>query len=94
MSQEKQSQLINQYCIDKCFNLSKSKIKIKYSLNYIAETIPTLIEYKSAVSAVGGEGEIEPDQKGLLKFLKKSQSLDFTEFSQPEIGLITEIEID
>jgi hypothetical protein len=56
--------------------------------------MPTLIEYKSAVPAVSRGDGYEQDPKEILKFLKKSQSFDFSGFSPSEIGLITEIEID
>jgi len=59
----------------------------------LAETIPILIQYKPAVTAAGGEDGYEQDPKEILKFVKKSQSLDFLEISPSEIGLITEIEI-
>jgi len=52
-----------------------------------------LIQYKSAVTSAGGKSKIEPDLKEILKFVKKSQPLDFPEFSPSEIGLITDIEI-
>jgi hypothetical protein len=55
--------------------------------------MPTLIEYKSTIPVAGGENGCEQSPKENLKFVKKSQSLDFTGFSPSEIGLITEIEI-
>ena len=56
--------------------------------------MPSLIEYKSAVTAAGGGGGYEQNSKEILKFLKKSQSFDFIGFSPSEIGLITEIIIN
>jgi len=59
----------------------------------IAEAMPTLIEYKSSIPAAGGEDGYEQDPKAILRFLKNSQSLDFSGFSPSEIRLITEIVI-
>jgi len=56
--------------------------------------MPTLIEYKSSIPAAGGEDGYEQDPKEILKFLKKSQTFDFSGFSPSEIGLITEMVID
>jgi len=53
-----------------------------------------LIQSKSAIPPLGGENGCEQDPKGLLKFVKISQPLDFTEISPSEIGLITEIVIN
>jgi hypothetical protein len=72
----------------------KNNLKSNTSSIILAETIPTLIEYKSAVPAAGGEDGYEQSPKGLLTFVKKSQTFDFLEISPSEIGLITEIEIN
>jgi len=71
----------------------KNNSKSNTSLIILAETMPSLIEYKSAVPAVSRGDGYEQDPKEILRFLKKSQSLDFSKISLSEIGLITEIVI-
>jgi hypothetical protein len=71
----------------------KNNLKSNTHSIILAETIPTLIQYKSAIPAAGGENGYEQEPKEILRFLKKSQSFDFSGFSSSEIGLITEIVI-
>jgi len=52
-----------------------------------------LIQSKSAIPALGGENGCEQIPKEILKFVKISQTFDFSGFSPSEIGLITEIVI-
>jgi len=72
----------------------KNNPKSNISSIILAETIPTLIQYKPSLTTAGGEDGYEQSPKGLLKFVKNSQLLDFPEISPSEIGLITEVLID
>jgi len=62
--------------------------------------MPTLIQYKSAVSAGEWKGSVcrggnsKQNSKEILSFPKNSQTFDFTGISPSEIGLITEIIIN
>jgi len=46
----------------------KNNLKSNTHSIILAETIPTLIQYKSAVPAVGGEGGCEQEPKEILRF--------------------------
>jgi len=71
----------------------KNNLKSNTHSIILAAIISMLIQYKSAIPAAGGENGYEQEPKEILRFLKKSQSFDFSGFSSSEIGLITEIVI-